>query len=101
MAKIYAGEVCTQVVYDCMRVMGVNSYDRKNHPLDKYMRDVLCFPIYDAGNMGMQRRKIWGVMAQPSFNPRAFVDNEPIVFTKSMEGIGTVTTRPELAGATS
>jgi acyl-CoA dehydrogenase len=51
--------------------------------------------------MGMQRRKIWGVMAQPSFNPRAFVDNEPIVFTKSMEGIGTVTTRPELAGATS
>jgi alkylation response protein AidB-like acyl-CoA dehydrogenase len=101
MAKIYAGEVCTQVVYDCMRVMGVNSYDRKNHPLDKYMRDVLCFPIYDAGNMGMQRRKIWGVMAQPSFNPRAFVDNEPIVFTKNMEGIGTVTTRPELVGVSS
>ena len=95
MAKIYAGEVCTQVVYDCMRVMGVNSYDRRTHPLDKYMRDVLCFPIYDAGNMGMQRRKIWGVMADPGFNPRAFVDNEPIHFTKNMEGIGTVTTRPE------
>lgn len=95
MAKIYAGEVCTQVVYDCMRVMGVNSYDRRTHPLDKYMRDVLCFPIYDAGNMGMQRRKIWGVMADPGFNPRAFVDNEPIRFTKSMEGIGTVTRRPE------
>jgi alkylation response protein AidB-like acyl-CoA dehydrogenase len=95
MAKIYAGEVCTQVVYDCMRVMGVNSYDRRTHPLDKYMRDVLCFPIYDAGNMGMQRRKIWGVMADPNFNPRAFVDNEPIRFTKSMEGIGSVTTRPE------
>ncbi len=97
MAKVYAGEVCTQVVYDCMRVMGVNSYDRRSHPLDKYMRDVLCFPIYDAGNMGMQRRKIWGVMAQPDFNPRAFVDNEAINFTKSMEGLGTVTTRPELA----
>ncbi len=99
MSKIYAGEVCTQVVYDCMRVMGVNSYDRRSHPLDKYMRDVICFPIYDAGNMGMQRRKIWGVMAHPDFNPRALMDNEAIAFTKSMEGIGSVTTRPELVTA--
>ncbi len=49
--------------------------------------------------MGMQRRKIWGVMADPGFNPRAFVDNEPIRFTKNMEGIGSVTTRPELEPA--
>jgi len=99
MSKIYCGEVCTQAVYDCMRVMGVNSYDRRSHPLDKLMRDVMCFPIYDAGNMGMQRRKIWGVMAHPDFNPRAFMDNEPIEFTKDMEGIGSVTTRPELVGS--
>jgi alkylation response protein AidB-like acyl-CoA dehydrogenase len=91
MAKIYAGEVCTQIVYDCMRVVGVNSYDRRSYPFDKYMRDVLCFPIYDAGNMGMQRRKIWGVMAHPNFNPRAFLENESIEFTKDMEGIGSVT----------
>lgn len=94
MAKIYPGEVCTQVVYDCMRVIGVNSYDRRSHPLDKYMRDVLCFPIYDAGNMGMQRRKIWGVMAHPGFNPRAFVDNAPMPFAKDMEGIGSVAAQP-------
>lgn len=103
MSKIYAGEVCTQVVYDCMRVMGVNSYDRRSHPLDKLMRDVICFPIYDAGNMGMQRRKIWGVLAQADFDPRSFMDGKPIPFTKDMEGIGSVTTRPEavrtLAGA--
>jgi len=99
MAKIYAGEVCTQVVYDCMRVMGVNSYDRRSHPLDKFMRDVICFPIYDAGNMGMQRRKIWGVMAHPDFNPRALMDNEAIHFAKDHEGIGSVTTRPELVTA--
>jgi hypothetical protein len=49
--------------------------------------------------MGMQRRKIWGVMAHPDFNPRAFMDNEPIEFTKDMEGIGSVTTRPELVGS--
>lgn len=97
MAKIYPGEVGMQVVYDCMRVMGVNSYDRRSHPLEKYLRDMLCFPIYDAGNMGMQRRKIWGVMAHKSFNPRAFVDNEAITFTKDMEGVGTVVTLPAAA----
>ena len=68
MAKIFPGEACTEAVYDCMRVMGINSYDRRSHPLDKFLRDMLCFPIYDAGNMGMQRRKIWGVMAHKSFN---------------------------------
>jgi hypothetical protein len=76
----------------------VNSYDRRSHPLDKYMRDVLCFPIYDAGNMGMQRRKIWGVMAHPGFNPRAFVDNAAVPFTKDMEGIGSAAAPPEPAG---
>jgi hypothetical protein len=58
------------------------------------MRDVLCFPIYDAGNMGMQRRKIWGALAHPQFNPRTFADNEEFVFTKEMEGIGTETKPP-------
>jgi len=87
-----------QIVYDCMRVMGVNSYDRNNHPLDKIMRDVLCFPIYDTGNMGMQRRKIWGMLAHHDFNPRMFLENKEFVFTKEMEGIGTVTA-PELASA--
>ena len=77
-----------------MRVMGVNSYDRRSHPLDKYMRDVLCFPIYDAGNMGMQRRKIWGVLAHKGFNPRAFMDNEKIEFSKEMLEIGTTSGPP-------
>jgi hypothetical protein len=40
--------------------------------------------------MGMQRRKIWGVMADPDFNPRAFAENEPIGYKKSMGGYGTV-----------
>ena len=51
------------------------------------MRDVMCFPLYDAGNMGMQRRKIWGVMAHQNFDPRVFMDYEAIEFSKDMEGI--------------
>ena len=69
-SKIFGGETCVEVVYTCMRIMGVNSYDR-DHPLEKYMREALCFPIYDAGNIGMQRRKIHGAMAHDSFDPRA------------------------------
>jgi acyl-CoA dehydrogenase len=47
-------------------------------------------PLYDAGNFGMQRRRVHGVMADPSFNPRAVMDDEAIEFTKSMEGIDTI-----------
>jgi hypothetical protein len=63
------------------------------------MREALCFPIYDAGNIGMQRRKIHGVMAHETFDPRAFLDSKPMVFTKEMEGIGTVPNPLEPAGA--
>jgi hypothetical protein len=48
--------------------------------------------------MGMQRRKIWGMLAHHDFNPRMFLENKQFQFTKQMEGIGTLTT-PELAAA--
>ena len=57
---------------------------------EKYLREAALFPLYDAGNFGMQRRRVHGVMADPSFNPRALMDDEPIEFTKAMETIDTV-----------
>lgn len=53
---VSGGETAVQVVYDCMRVMGVTRYDGANHPLDMLMRDVLCIPIYDTGNIGTRHR---------------------------------------------
>ena len=52
-SKIFGGETCVEVVYTCMRIMGVNSYDR-SHPLEKYMREALCFPtgVFFAGVIG-------------------------------------------------
>ena len=99
-SKIFGGETCVDVVSTCMRIMGVNSYDRAN-PLEKAMREALCFPIYDAGNIGMQRRKIHGVMADESFDPQAFLNMKPMRFTKEMEGIDTTPNLPiaELAAA--
>jgi nitroalkane oxidase len=37
----------------------------------------------------MQMRKIWGVMLDDEFDPRAIADSRPIRFKKSMEGVGT------------
>ncbi len=95
MTKVFTSETCVQVVYDCMRVMGCNAYDRAAHPLDKLMRDMLGFPIFDGGNMGMQRRRLWGLMADERFDPRAYANCDRVHFGKENEGIGTVTTRPE------
>jgi hypothetical protein len=47
-------------------------------------------PLYDAGNFGMQRRRVHGVLADPRFNPRALMDNEFVPFDKAMETIDTI-----------
>jgi hypothetical protein len=77
-----------------MQVMGINSLD-KAHPMEKLLREAAVLPIYDAGNIGMQRRKIWGVMAHADFDPRAFTDSRPVIFTKEMEGMGVKSITPE------
>lgn len=89
MSKVFCTELMFDSVYKCMQVVGVNSYD-KQHLFEKYLREAACFPIYDAGNMGMQRRRIHGVLASPDFNPRALMDDEYIEFSKSMETIDTI-----------
>jgi nitroalkane oxidase len=89
MCKVHCTELLFDAVYKCMQVVGVNSAD-KQHMFEKYLREAAIFPIYDAGNFGMQRRRVHGVMADPSFNPRALMDDEYVEFTKSMESIDTI-----------
>lgn len=89
MDKVFCGEAMQRVVVDCMRIVGVNALDRK-FPMEKYYREAMVFPLYDAGNLAMQRRRAWGVMADPSFSPDVFVDGSPFPFTRAMEGFGTV-----------
>jgi alkylation response protein AidB-like acyl-CoA dehydrogenase len=88
MAKVFCGELLFNAVFRAMQAMGVNSLD-KTHPVEKFLREAAVFPLYDAGNIGMQMRKIWGVMLDPEFDPRAIADSRAIKFKKSMEGAGT------------
>jgi alkylation response protein AidB-like acyl-CoA dehydrogenase len=89
MNKTFCGDLMQSVVSDCMRVVGVNALDRK-FPMAKIYREAAVFPLYDAGNLAMQRRRTWGVMASPSFSPDTFVDSDPLEFTRSMEGYGVI-----------
>lgn len=91
MNKILSTEMLFACVYKCMQVVGVNSMDKK-YQFHRYLREASLLPLYDAGNFGMQRRRVHGVMADPSFNPRAVMDDEATEFTKAMEGIDTVPT---------
>ncbi len=68
--KIYASELCVQVVYDAMRLVGVDSYTDLT-PLAGLMQDALCFPLYDGGNMGVRRRQLHRKFKAPGYDPMA------------------------------
>jgi alkylation response protein AidB-like acyl-CoA dehydrogenase len=87
MTKVFCGDLVPSIVFDCMRIVGVNALDTK-FPLAKLYREASVFSLYDAGNLGMQRRRAWGVMAHPTFDPDAFADLFPLPFDRSMEGYG-------------
>ncbi|MFD1233017.1 acyl-CoA dehydrogenase family protein [Pseudonocardia benzenivorans] len=87
MNKTFCGDLMQRVVFDCMRLVGVNALDTR-FPLARLYRESVVFPLYDAGNLGMQRRRAWGVMADRGFSPDTFVDGDPLPFTKAMEGYG-------------
>jgi nitroalkane oxidase len=87
MNKTCCTDLMQRAVVDCMRIVGVNALDRR-FGIEKSYRESIVFPLYDAGNLAMQQRKTWGVMADPGFTPDLFVDCEPFDFKKSMEGFG-------------
>ncbi|ODU23585.1 MAG: acyl-CoA dehydrogenase [Pseudonocardia sp. SCN 73-27] len=89
MNKTFCTELLFDAVYKCLQVVGVNSVDRK-HEFEKHLREAAILPVYDGGNFGMQRRRVHGIMAHPSFDPRALMDDEFVPFGKDMETVDTI-----------
>jgi alkylation response protein AidB-like acyl-CoA dehydrogenase len=87
MNKTFCADLMQSVVFDCMRIVGTNAIDRK-FPMERFYRESMVFPLYDAGNLAMQRRKAWGVLADEDFTIDKFVDGDALPFKKSMEGYG-------------
>ncbi|WP_370207654.1 acyl-CoA dehydrogenase family protein [Aeromicrobium sp.] len=74
MSKIYNSELSVQVVYDAMRLVGVDSYTTMT-PIAGIMQDVLCFPVYDGGNMGVRRRHLHEMLLEATYDPLAAAEN--------------------------
>ena len=74
MVKVYCSELCVQVVYDAMRLVGVDSYS-VDCPLSRLLQDALCFPLYDGGNMGVRRRQLHNMFKQPNYDSRAAAES--------------------------
>ncbi|GAA1831144.1 acyl-CoA dehydrogenase family protein [Pseudonocardia alni subsp. carboxydivorans] len=72
--KIYASERSVDVVYDAMRLVGVDAYTTET-PIAGIMQDVLCFPVYDGGNMGVRGRHLHEMLMEPSYDPLASAEN--------------------------
>ncbi|MET3434915.1 alkylation response protein AidB-like acyl-CoA dehydrogenase [Herbaspirillum seropedicae] len=68
--KTYCSELCVQVVYDAMRVVGVDAYTDL-YPLAGLMQDALCFPLYDGGNMGVRRRQLHTLLRSKEYDAMA------------------------------
>lgn len=89
MNKIQVTEMMFDCVYKCMQIVGVNSLETQSG-FGKILREAAVLPIYDGGNMGMQRRRVHGIIADPEFNPRAIMEDDYVKFGKHHEGIGTI-----------
>jgi alkylation response protein AidB-like acyl-CoA dehydrogenase len=74
MVKIYNSELSVQVVDDAMRLVGVDSYGDRT-PIAGIMQVVLCFPVYDGGNMGVRRRHLHEMLQAPAYDPLAAAEN--------------------------
>lgn len=74
MVKIYNSELSVQTVYDAMRLVGIDSYGDRTG-LAPIMQDVLCFPVYDGGNMGVRRRHLHEMLLDPTYDHLAAAEN--------------------------
>ena len=72
--KVYCSELAVQVVYDAMRIVGVESYTKRT-PLERLMRDALVFPLYDGGNTGIRRRQLHAMLREPGYDSMRAAEN--------------------------
>ena len=81
LAKVFCSEIAAEVCRDALYLMGVNGYV-KAHPIERHLRDALGLPISDAGNMGVRRRQLHGLMLHPDYDPNSIVDDRLMPFDK-------------------
>ncbi|MEO3973621.1 acyl-CoA dehydrogenase family protein [Streptomyces sp. CAU 1734] len=69
-AKVFGSETAVRVITDLMRVVGMDSYSHE-HPLAEILQDALAYPLFDGGNLGVRRRQLHAMLADPAYDPAA------------------------------
>lgn len=69
-AKVFCSEMAVSVLFDLMRVVGIDSYDHEL-PLAGLLQDAIAFPLFDGGNMGVRRRQLHNMLREPSYSANA------------------------------
>jgi alkylation response protein AidB-like acyl-CoA dehydrogenase len=76
LTKIFSSEAAVQVVYDAMRLVGIESYT-DTQPFADLLRDALAYPLFDGGNVGVRRPYLQALFATPGYDPLAAADSRP------------------------
>ena len=71
--KVFASETAVQVVWDCMRVVGVEAHSR-HLPLAGLVEDVIAYALSDGSNMGVRRRQLHALLRSDGYEPLAAMD---------------------------
>lgn len=87
MCKINVTESMFDCVFKCMQIVGAHGADNQDS-FNRNLHDAALLPIFDGGNMSMQRQRVRGVLASENFNPRAAIDDESIYFSQPMAASG-------------
>ncbi|MFE0424109.1 acyl-CoA dehydrogenase family protein, partial [Streptomyces sp. NPDC058953] len=69
-AKVFGSETAVRVITDLMRVVGMESYSHEN-PIAGILQDALVYPLFDGGNIGVRRRQLHTLLADPAYDPDA------------------------------
>jgi butyryl-CoA dehydrogenase len=67
-SKVFGSETAIRVITDLMRVVGVESYSH-DVPLGELLQDALAYPLFDGGNLGVRRRALHSILADPAYDP--------------------------------
>ncbi|KAI4089358.1 MAG: hypothetical protein LQ339_008564 [Xanthoria mediterranea] len=66
-AKIFCSDACTKVVMEAINAVGISAYNT-DKPFASLLSTAMVLPIFDGGNVGIQRRHMQELMAKPTYD---------------------------------
>lgn len=66
-AKIYTSDVAVDCVLDAMKAVGMSSYSKKTR-FPRLLEDVMCYSLFDGGNVGIRRRQLQLIISTEAYS---------------------------------